>query len=1133
MLHTDILKSVSGPVLSPNILHRKALVERVNEVIAGRLPTGEKRSPDYKLVVLCAPAGYGKTTLLADFAQHTNFPCCWYFLDNTDGDKIKFLKSLILSIRHRFPHFGNSLDPLLSKMITTDSPRPSKEYHLEAIVSALVAAIASEVTERFALFLCNYHEVNNSQGVKEIVNRLLQKLPPQCVLVIESRAIPTIDFASLMARDEIVGFDRTFLHFTAAEIHELAELQGTVSLKEGEAEQLSTLFDGWIAGILLGTRLGNMRMLRSSKEVHPPLQIQDMQIDRQHLFAYLVNEVFSRDTEIYTFLKEAAILRQMTPTLCNALLERTDAADCLQYLEQQGLFVTRTDDQSHISYTCHAILRELLCDELRHQSPERFVSLHQRAMELWHAAHDFEHAIYHAFEAHLDEEAAHLILEVQEQFFTQGNVEMLSHWIDALPSRMIMRYPELLLIRAKLYLLVGEHVHALPLLEMASKSITQQPSLAKANELPRLQAAISIASSEALFQRAEYIEAQRICEQVIEQIPTSEVGLHAEAHTLLGVCANELGDYTSGIAHLQKALQLWGRSSERWQTAKLHNTLARTYGLIGNYAIAEHHLSMAARCWEQLQDEKGKVNNLLNMGMIKQRQGEFAAAEALFQEALTIARDLIHSRRAEGYALANLGDLYQEQGLYDQSLTVTEDGLALARQLKDGYLINCTLCTLAMTYLLMGDAETAMLFVSEVNLENPSERSSGYERASRELTRGTILLYQGKYDEAYTCLTELENYLRTIGLKWELFCTILRLIECLLRQTRIPEVLRYIEEMDSLILHNNYKQKVRRELCLLPTLEHAVHTMPELARLRAILLSETVAEEKQEEWHPTRSSQASSLITTGKARIKILALGEPSILIDDKPIRRWRVTRALELFFLLLNRGCPLSKEQIITALWSEVDERTNQTLHSMIHDLRKLLGESCIVSHAGTYQLDLTSLYGEEVWYDVVALQEHHTRAREALAANDDVRAKKEFTAMVDLYRGDYLQSIYNDWSSFQRDELRLAYLNARQQLALIAWRNEQFDECALHYQRMLAIDDCLEDAHYGLMRCYVRQGKRGLALRQYQRCAEVLRREMGIGPGSAMQNLLQQLMKSTGTKSSRRDAAQSLPEKDSSPAD
>ena len=114
----------------------------------------------------------------------------------------------------------------------------------------------------------------------------------------------------------------------------------------------------------------------------------------------------------------------------------------------------------------------------------------------------------------------------------------------------------------------------------------------------------------------------------------------------------------------------------------------------------------------------------------------------------------------------------------------------------------------------------------------------------------------------------------------------------------------------------------------------------------------------------------------------------------------------------------------------------------------------------------------------------------------------------MIELYRGDYVQPFYSDWCTFRRDELRRMYLDARCLLAQIAWRQERFDECALHWQHTLMVDDCLEEAHYGLMRCYLRQGKRGLALRQYQRCRDTLQRELDISPGSAVQNLYQRLM-------------------------
>ncbi len=226
MHHPDVLKRISSPVLSPSIIHREALVTKLTKVLAGPSSANGHKVAHYKLVVLCAPAGYGKTTLLADFAQHSNLPCCWYFLDHTDIDKTTFLTFLILSIRQQFPDFGRMLDSLLSSAIAANVDPLSHPRHFEAVLDALLAALAAEIPQRFALFLCNYHEINTSRGVSDLLNRLLQKLPPQCVLVIESRAVPALDFASLLARSEVDGFDSTFLSFSTAEIHDLARLQG-------------------------------------------------------------------------------------------------------------------------------------------------------------------------------------------------------------------------------------------------------------------------------------------------------------------------------------------------------------------------------------------------------------------------------------------------------------------------------------------------------------------------------------------------------------------------------------------------------------------------------------------------------------------------------------------------------------------------------------------------------------------------------------------------------------------------------------------------------------------------------------------------------------------------------------------
>jgi two-component SAPR family response regulator len=219
------------------------------------------------------------------------------------------------------------------------------------------------------------------------------------------------------------------------------------------------------------------------------------------------------------------------------------------------------------------------------------------------------------------------------------------------------------------------------------------------------------------------------------------------------------------------------------------------------------------------------------------------------------------------------------------------------------------------------------------------------------------------------------------------------------------------------------------------------------------------------------------------------------------------MARALELFFFLLDAGRSLRKEQIITALWPEADQQIDHTFYNTIYYVRKALGESCLVSENNTYILSLASASSRQVWYDVSRFQEEYAQAKQALSQEADAAARAALLAMLDLYRGDYLQPFYSNWCAFRRDELRTAALDAHFHLAQLAWKHEEWEESAQHWQQMVAVDPCREEAHAGLMRCYLRQGKRGLALRQYQRCRDSLRQELGIDPGPTLQHLYQRL--------------------------
>src|SRR5712692_2291123 len=1104
------LNKIVAPVLPSTILHRESLVTRLRESVTAGQFSLEGGGAHHKLILLCAPAGYGKTTLLADFARSTGIPCCWYFLDQNDTDRYTFLSGLLTCIRHRFPGFGAALDPLLTLSIGEASAVDPEDdtHHFEAFVDALVSALGTEITQGFALLLCNYHEVDKSQAITNLIDRLLQKMPPQCVLIIESRATPSIEFASLLAYRQAIGLGSTMLRMNAEEILALARVQGVTPPSRSEAEQLARTFDGWVAGILLGTRLGDAELLQTSTRTGILQGLPSMRVEREKLFAYLVNEIFQRQPAVYAFLKEAAILERMIPAQCDVLLGITNSSEHLVHLVRQGMFVSCSDDGSEPIYTCHPVLRELLCDELRHQSLERFVELHRRAAELFAASHDYDKAISHALAADDSHGAARLIIQAHEQIATRERAEVLLHWIDALPRTIVESYPQLLLIRASIYIIRNEYYQAFPLLELASYALRTKPRLViDTNDLPRLQTEILILRSKVLFQAGQYQEAQRLCQQVLEATPMDEVAMRAESHARFGMCANLLGDIPSSIEHLQKALQLWGRHNVQNQTADAHSVLAISYNQVGNFILAEHHLSRPITCCDHLHDEKGKVNNLIRMAIHKQRQGAFAEAEAILTQILPTARNAPGFEREESYILVNLGSVYQDEERYDQSLKILEEGLGLTRQLRDNYLTNCCLCYLAMTYLLMGDASTATLLLSETNLPAHGE-GIGYEQAIHDLTYGTILLHQKRYDESCTFFTPLEASLKKTGLKRELLRVEVGLGACQLAQRNKAEAIHQLDEITSILENQDYGQLILLALHRHPALQKLAKTLPELEDLRTLLHIEPSVQESEEAPPPKPAAPAPLRATTIESKLKIQAFGEPAVFLDGGPITRWRMARAMELFFFLLDSGRPMRKEQIITALWPQVDDQIIQTFHSTIYYLRKALNESYVVSHGGTYSLDLSSHDNNMMQYDVALFKKQYAQAKQFLASENDEEAKAALLTMVELYQGDYVQPFYSDWCSFRRDELRRIYLEARNLLAHIAWRQEEFDESAIHWQHMLAMDNWIEEAHYGLMRYYIRTGKRGLALRQYQRCVETLQQELGARPGQAIQSFYQRII-------------------------
>ena len=1102
-------RKIIPPTLSPSILHRESLVAELNSAVTGTTPL----TVGCKLVLLCAPAGYGKTTLLSDFASHTSFACCWYFLDSTDADKTVFFHTLIESIRFQFPHFGENLDQLLNTTIAIEATTEVASYRYETLVNELARAIEAEIPQRIAIILCSYHKIYSNQLINQIVNHFLDSLPVNCTLFIESQTIPELPLMQLMWKNQVFALGVSKLRFSAKEIGDLAQLQPIPPLSEVEIEQLNESFGGWIAGILLGTRLGHAQFLSLPAPTQPEERSASLEIGyyQRSLFEYVIQEVFQAEPEAFSFLKEVSILSAMTPLICNQLLGRSDTISRLYHLERQGLFVTHRYDLASQQdvYTLHPIIRSILRKTLSSENPEHFTDLHRRAAELFARMQEYDQAIRHAQEAGLYDVVATLIVEASKHILAKGQVETLAYWIDQLPAEVTARHPQLLVIRARVYLMSGDHTQAFPLLQEASVIIGQNPELVDADSLLHLRGEIASAESRVWFQQGNYSRAQELSQWILEQLPIDEVALRAAAHLRLGVCANLLGNFTMGIEELQKALLLWGRKTKILETADIHSALVSAYSLTGNFTLAEYHLSQAGSILDHLNDYWHKADHLIRAGLYKWREGKYAESEAAYKEALSLARGKFPFLRGEGYALVNLSRLYQDQNLHMKALEAGEEGLEIALKLQDASLIHSALRTVAEAYLLLGDIQTALMFVARINqlLEKEGGQDS-YDTILLALTQGTILLYQNNYEQAAASLAKTEAALHSIGFQIEQLKAILSIAVCYSALNQRENLALTLHKASTIMASHNYEHILLLACQRHPVLVKHIHSLPEAVALREFLPPEKGTRRAHQRPPSSSSSVSVSAPQERQPDLKIYALGEPAILINDEQITRWRMPKSMELFFLLLNNTSSLRKEQIITELWpGEINDQIDQTWRSTLYYLRKIIGESSVVKKGGRYTLDLAARYDKNIWYDVDVFLTRKGQAQQALKRDDKESANQAFLEMIDLYRGDYVQSFYSDWCIFQRDRLRTDYLDARQQLALLAWHRELFSDAALHWQHMLSIDSCMEEAHYGLMRCYMQQNKRSLALRQYQRCVAVLQEELDTVPGKAIQDLYQQI--------------------------
>ncbi len=383
-------------------------------------------SADLPLALLVAPAGYGKTTLLAQWAGEDKRPFAWVTLDEGDDDPRRLLASVaaVLDVIEPIDH---------GLRATLAAPRPRAADLLAGLIRSLESR-----SRPFVLVLDDVHAVRAERSLKTLT-AIVDHLPSGSQLALASRDEPRMPVGRLRANRNVVELRFRDLVMTPAEGDALLRLAG-VELGESQVETIVRRAEGWPAALYLAAL--------SLRESPDSATAASWRGGHDRLIAdYLRDEVLSEIPPDRTeFLTRAAVLDRLSGPVCDAVLERHDSGRLLAELERSNVLVVQGEDAAY--HRCHGLLAEMLQMELRRSEPELEPALHRRAAT-WHAAHsDIDRAIGHAIAAHDAGLAGDLIWQNILGYVSYGHNAAIQRWLGRFADDEIAAHPSLALAAA-------------------------------------------------------------------------------------------------------------------------------------------------------------------------------------------------------------------------------------------------------------------------------------------------------------------------------------------------------------------------------------------------------------------------------------------------------------------------------------------------------------------------------------------------------------------------------------------------------------------------------------------------------------------------------------------------------------
>ena len=1042
---------------------------------------------DLKLLILAAPAGYGKTSLLVDFSHHTQAPVCWYALDSLDSDPKRFVAHFIAAIQGKFPAFGQMALAALADL-------SQDRMNLEPVISAIVNDAYEHINEHFIFVLDDYHLVRDSKPIEVFVNRIIQECAENCHFIIASRTLLTLpDLSLLVARSQVDGLSFEELAFLPEEIKQLMAVNYHQTISDEKAEEMITRTEGWITGLLLTAQLapkGSGERTRIEK------------VSGVGIYEYLTQQVFDRQTQsMQSFLLRTSLLEEFDSRLCEKIvgkalgLEGQNWDEVIDRIQRDNLFVLPVGDET-VFLRYHHLFRDFLQNRMRVERPEESRRIETELALYYESIQEWERAISIYFRIGSPEQQVEMIRRAAPSMILTGRLVTLSDWLNALPGSQAESRPELKSIRGSIAMLRGDYKSSLGLLNDA---ILDLRKIGAGEDL-----ATALIRRSAIHRHLGHYELALKDAQDASELTRPPFGTpqnYAEALRAEGLVHFQNGDLNDAQWKLRESYRRFQDLGLESDAAKVLMDLGVVYNSRGDLEQVEKCLTDSLEYWQAIQNPLWQANVLNNIGTLKHQLSQYEQAVITLEKALSYAR-LAVNPRVEGYILTGLGDIYRDVRALKEARLAYQQAAVILEKTSDLSLdIYLTLANAVLERLAENfPASQRQIAAAMAKVE---KSGSKYEQNLCLLEQHALKLRNGTKDNLEQAFRQLEEYFIAAGYQPEAYKASIYRAFAQVRDHReglSEEVLNVFYPVTDL---NKNQTLIQIAMEYKHTLEELADSVPSADGIGELLTELSAFEKKIPNIHRV-IRRHSSAVEFANAKLVIRGFGRMQVKVGNKTItsRDWKTQAVRDLFFYILAHPDGVTKDEIGEAFWPDADRDTIKLrFKNTIYRLRKALGSETISYDEEIYRFNRSLDYD----YDVDVFQVELANAKNTTETEDMIT---HYRAAITSYHGQFLPKIDQDWVIIAREKYHLAFMNAAIELSNLYLKTGNYSQAVALANRALEEDNFNEAVHRYAMLAYSALDDRPAVARQFEKCRTILKKELDIDPSPQTIKLYNSLM-------------------------